>query len=173
MFIVDSIKKEEATGELKLLYTMIEKSLGFIPPHFELFATIDLEAMKEFFVYNQYMMTHDKINKKLLPFIRLYIAKKECRTYCSSLNVKILQAMGITQSVIDNIEEEIKNIPCEESQIVLLEGVIKALYEAENFSKKDLEKLYTLGFSDKDFFDLLNYASTFTAKSKVIEAYLK
>jgi len=47
MFIVDVIKKEDARGELKLLYKMIERSLGFVPPHFELFATIDIEAMKE------------------------------------------------------------------------------------------------------------------------------
>ena len=53
MFIIDVIKKEDAKGELKLLYSMIERSFGFVPPHFELFATIDMEAMKEFAVYNQ------------------------------------------------------------------------------------------------------------------------
>ena len=51
MFIIDTIKNEDATGELKLLYKMIEKSLGFVPPHFELFATIDMKGMKEFVEY--------------------------------------------------------------------------------------------------------------------------
>jgi hypothetical protein len=32
MFIIDVIKKEDAKGELKLLYSMIERSLRFVPP---------------------------------------------------------------------------------------------------------------------------------------------
>lgn len=51
MFIIDVIKKEDAVGELKILYKMIERSLGFVAAHFELFATIDIEAMKEFAAY--------------------------------------------------------------------------------------------------------------------------
>ena len=60
---------------------MIKRSLGFVPPHFELFATLDLEAMKEFLANSHYMMHHQKIDKNLLPYMRLYIAKKECRSY--------------------------------------------------------------------------------------------
>ena len=173
MFIINPIKKEEATGELKLFYTTIEKALGFIPPHFELFATIDFQGMKEFYAYNQYMATHKKIDKKLLPFLRLYIANKECRSYCSHFNDEILKSMGINQTILDDIGNEIKNIPCEETQLTLLLKVIKALYDSNVFSKKDLEELYTMGYNDKDFFDLLNYASNFSSKSKMIEAYLK
>ena len=36
MFIIEPIKVEEASGELKLLYKKIQKTLGFVPPHFEL-----------------------------------------------------------------------------------------------------------------------------------------
>lgn len=173
MFIINPITKEEATGKLKLLYTMIEKSLGFVPPHFELFATIDFEAMQEFFVKNKYMMTHKKIDKNILPFIRLYIARKECRSYCSNLNDKILHSMNVDKNIIDNIVEEIDNIPFDKSQVLLLLKVLKAVYEPENFARDDLEELYAVDFSDKDFFDLLNYASGFMSRSKMIEAYLK
>ena len=38
MFIIETIPPKEATGELKLLYRKIERVLGFVPPHFELFA---------------------------------------------------------------------------------------------------------------------------------------
>jgi hypothetical protein len=90
MFIVDVIKKEDATGELKSLYKMIEYSLGFVPPHFELFASIDIEAMKEFAQYNFKMMSHAKIDKNLLPFLRLEIAKRECRNYCINFNTQMV-----------------------------------------------------------------------------------
>lgn len=158
MFIIESIKKEEATGELKLLYKMLERSLGFVPPHFELFATIDIESMKEFLTHNQKMLTHPVIDKNLLPHLRLAIAQKECRTYCISFNTKMLEAG----------EYEI-----DAKQKLLMNKVLKSLNETENFTQKDLQELKESGFSDKDFFDLLNYASNFMAKSKMIEIYLK
>ena len=152
---------------------MIENSLGFVPPHFELFATLDLKAMVEFVQYNQYIMTHKRIDKNLLPYLRLYIANKECRNYCINFNAKMLQQMQIDEKIINNIEQEIENIPFESTQKTLLLKVLKAIYEANKFSKEDLNELSELGFSDKDFFDLLSYATNFMGKSKMIEVYLK
>lgn len=173
MFIIEPIKKEDTTGELKLLYRMIEKSLGFIPPHFELFATIDIESMKEFVQYNQYLMNHKIIDKNLLPYLRLYIANKECRTYCVDFNTAMLLKMEVDKNLINNLENEIQNIDFGKNQKILLLKVIKALYDSKEFGKGDLQELYSLGFSDKDFFDLLSYATNFMAKSKMIEVYLK
>ena len=173
MFIINPIKKEEATGELQALYAMIEKVLGFVPPHFELFATLDATAMRHFMALNQYMMTHAKIQKELLPFLRLYIANKECRSYCTNFNTQMLLKMGIDEKIIANIEKKIEEIPLETAQKMLLLKVIKALYEPQAFCKEDLDALYAQGFSNKDFFDLLSYASEFSAKSKMIEVYLE
>jgi len=173
MFIIESIKKEDATGELKALYKMIEESSGFVPPHFELFATIDLKAMREFVEYSQYIMKHEKIDSNLLPYLRLYIANKECRSYCTNFNTQMLLKMGADAKLVGNITEEIDNIPFSDEQKSLLSKVFKALYTPEAFAKNDLEKLYAFGFTDKDFFDLLSYASNFISKSKIIEVYLR
>ena len=164
MFIIEPIKKEDATGELKLLYRMIEKTLGFVPPHFELFATIDLEAMKEFLEYNRYMMTHEKIDLNLLPYLRLEIAQKECRTYCIDFNTHMLNEMGV---------EDFSNPELDDKQLLLMQKVLKAIYESSAFNKTDIDELKALGFVHKDFYDLLTYATNFMAKSKMIEVYLK
>ncbi len=158
MFIIDVIKKEDATGELKLLYKMIERSLGFVPPHFELFATIDMEAMKEFAAYNVKMLSHETIDKNILPHLRLAIAQKECRTYCVGFNTKMLEK---------------GRFEIDARQSILMQKVLKALQDTEKFDEKDISQLKEQGFSDKDFFDLLNYATNFMAKSKMIEVYLK
>jgi hypothetical protein len=173
MFIIEPIKKEEATGELKLFYRMAQRALGFVPPHFEVFATIDLPSMQAFMQLNQYMMTHPKIKRELLPFLRLYIAKKECRGYCTNFNTQMLLGMDIDKEIVDNIETSVGAIPLEKSQVMLLQKVLDALEDAQSFGQGDLEELYAQGFSDKDFFDLLNYACEFNAKSKMIEIYLK
>ena len=162
MFIIDVIKKEDAVGEMKILYRMIEKSLGFVPPHFELFATIDLESMKEFAMYNQKMMSHEKIEANILPFLRLEIAKRECRGYCMAFNTKMVDALNAKEEKF-----------FDEKQEKLLEKVLKSLYETSAFTRDDLEELYLLGFSDKDFYDIMSYSSNFMAKSKMIEVYLK
>ncbi len=173
MFIIPQIKKEDATGELKLLYKIIERNLGFVPPHFELFATIDIDGMKKFMEYNQKMLIHKNIDKNLLPFLRLYIAQKECRTYCVWLNTKFLTQMNVDKNIIENIQTQIENIPFDTRQKTLLLKVLKAIDTPNNFSKDDLDDIYALNFSDKDFFDLLRYASDFISNSKIVEAYLK
>jgi hypothetical protein len=162
MFIIDVIKKEEARGELKLLYKMIEKSLGFVPSHFELFATIDIEAMREFMAYNQSILNHKAIDKNLLPYLRLEIAKRECRNYCINFNSEMIKKMNL-----DDTE------PYDAKQALLLEKILKSIYETKLFDAEDLRELKENGFSNKDYFDLLSYATNFMAKSKMIEVYSK
>jgi hypothetical protein len=141
---------------------MIESSLGFIPAHFELFATIDIEAMRKFAEYNFKMMAHPKIDKNILPFLRLQIAKRECRAYCTIFNTQM------TQKMMDG-----DKLPYNKTQELLLEKIIKALYETQKFGSDDLDELKQSGFENRDFFDLLSYSSDFMAKSKMIEIYLK
>ncbi|MEJ2489363.1 MAG: hypothetical protein P8Y50_06210, partial [Sulfurovaceae bacterium] len=86
---------------------------------------------------------------------------------------QMLLGMDIDKEIVDNIETSIDAIPLEKSQVVLLQKVLDALEDAQSFGQGDLEELYAQGFSDKDFFDLLNYACEFNAKSKMIEIYLK
>jgi alkylhydroperoxidase family enzyme len=173
MFIIEPIREENITRELAIVFKMIEKQFGFLPPHFQLFASMDIEAMKSFIDYNLKMMKHEKIQKEVLPFLRLYIATKECRSYCTNFNSQILLKMGVSKDVIKNISSSISQIPIEQEQKVLLAKVIDAIERPQSFSKEDLNTLYENGFTDKDFFDLLSYASDFTAKSKMIEVFLE
>jgi len=164
MFIVDTIKKEQAQGELKLLYKMIEKNMGFVPAHFELFASIDLEAMKEFLEYNMKFLSHESIDATLLPYLRLEIAQRESREYCINFNTSILKSKGVT---------DLNNPQTEKKQILLMQKVLKAIYNSKDFSKIDLNELEEVGLAHKDFLDLLSYATNFMAKSKMIEVYRK
>lgn len=173
MFIITPIKVEDATGDLKLLYKKIQKVLGFVPPHFELFATIDRESLKDFVDYNLYFAKHAKINANILPFLRLCIAQKECRNYCISFNTRMLIANGIDKEIINDICSNIQKLPLDKQDKMLLSKTIYAIYNANKFSSHDLQELYTVGFGDKDFYELLSYATNFMAKSKMIEVYIK
>jgi len=173
MFIVKPIKTQEATGELKLIYKKIQKILGFIPPHFELFATIDSKSLMDFIEYNLYFKGHLNIDENILPFLRLCIAQKECRKYCVNFNTKILEKNGVDKQILNDIYSNILKLPFNEKQNLLLSKVIYAIYNASKFNENDLKELYEAGFSDKDFYELLSYATNFMAKSKMIEVYIK
>ena len=173
MFIVEPIKVENATGELKLLYKKIEKTLGFIPPHFEVFATIDIESLKDFIEYNLYFAKHQRIDAGILPFLRLSIAQKECRKYCVNFNTELLIANGYDKQLLSDVSLNINKLPFNVDQKLLLSKVIYAIYNADKFSKYDLQELYDVNFNDKDFYELLSYATNFMAKSKMIEVYMK
>ncbi|CAA6827452.1 MAG: Unknown protein [uncultured Sulfurovum sp.] len=173
MFIINPIKVVNATGELKILYQKIEKTLSFVPPHFELFATIDRESLKDFIEYNLYFSKHPKIDAKILPFLRLCIAQKECRKYCVDFNTKLLMKNGVNKQILSNICLNIDKLSFDIKQKLLFSKVIYAIYNTDNFSKEDLQELYDADFSDKDFYELLSYATNFMAKSKMIEVYIK
>jgi hypothetical protein len=173
MFITESIKKDDATGELKSIYTMIEKGLGYVPEHFELFGAIDVEMLKGFIKYNLYFKRHKKIDANLLPYLRLCIAQRECRNYCIRLNTKMLLSTGTDKNILSDIIENIDKIPFSNEQKLLLKKVLKAIYEAEKFTKDDLKELYQSGFNNKDFVELLNYGIDFMGKSRMIEVFTK
>jgi len=173
MFIIKPITVQEARGELKLLYKKIQKSLGFVPPHFELFATIDAKSLMEFIEYNLYFKNHPNIDEVVLPYLRLCIAQKEGRAYCIDFNTKMLQKMGIDSVMLKNIDAHISKLSLDERQKLLFAKVIYAIYNADEFGYNDLSELYNAGFSDKDFYELLGYATEFMAKSKMIEVYLQ
>ena len=173
MFIIKSIPAGEATGELKLLYKKNQKILGFIPPHFELFATLDPKSLHAFIEHNLYFAKHPNIDAQLLPFLRLCIAQKECRSYCINFNTKMLLSRGVEKELLGDICNNIEKLPFEPKQILLLSKVLYGIYNTQSFGEKDLKELYDVGFSDKDFYELLGYATNFMAKSKMIEIYTK
>jgi len=48
VFIVETITKEQASRKIQKMYEMIEQEIGFITPHFKLFATIDPKELQDF-----------------------------------------------------------------------------------------------------------------------------
>jgi hypothetical protein len=81
--------------------------------------------------------------------------------------------MGVDTQILSDIYLNISKLPFDTKQKLLLSKVIYAIYNADKFSSDDLEELYEADFSDKDFYELLSYATNFMAKSKMIEVYIK
>ncbi len=172
MFKIDVITKERAEGELKIAYKTIEKVMGFVPPHFELFGTLDLEGLKKFTKESILLQRSDLIDARILPILRLIIAKKECRRYCTGFNTKMLEK-DFDKEFIKEPLVRLSKLPVADEQKILIQKTIKAIYDSDNFAKEDIDELYNIGFDDKEFFKILNYCVKFMANSKMIDIYLK
>ncbi len=173
MFIIETIKYEEATGSLKEKYDKFFNLLGVVPPHLELLGTIDENLLDKFFGMVSSCLNHPTINANIFPYLRLYIANKEGCKYCKNFNTTMLKNKGVSDEELLNVMKNINNTPFELKDRTLLNKAIKAVYEPENFGKNDLEELYNLGWNNKDIFYIIDFASVFKGKGKMIDAYLK
>ena len=171
MFKIDVITKERAEGELKIAFKTIERIMGFVPPHFELFGTLDLEGLKKFTKESILLQRDEKIDARILPILRLIIAKKECRRYCIEFNTKLLEK-DFGKDFVKEPLDTLSKLSLAEEQKILVRKIAKAIYDSENFTKEDIEELYNLGFDDKEFFKILSYCVRFMANSKMIDIYL-
>ena len=173
MFIIKTIKYDEAKGSLKERYEKFYNLLGEVPSHVELLGSIDEELLDRFLLNITYFLNHPRINAQILPFLRLYISIQEGCKYCKGFNTKLLKKMNFSDSDIDNTMRDLNKAPFEQKDRVFLIKAIKSIYEADKFNEKDLDELHNLGWNDRDIFDIIDYVSTFKGRGKMIDAYLK
>lgn len=173
MFIIETIKYEEAKGTLREKYEKFFNLLGEVPPHVELLGSIDEELLDRFILNITYFLNHPKINPKILPFLRLYISNQEGCKYCKSFNTKLLEKMNFSEEEIDTTMSDLTKAPFEEKDKTFLLKAIKSIYEPNSFNENDLQELYDFGWSDRDIFDIIDYVATFKGRGKMIDAYLK
>ena len=170
MFIIET---NNAFDESVLkLFRLLKREMGFIPEHFKLFATLDPKGFESFMQQHLFFKRHPNMGNLLLPLLRFTLAKKERREYCINLNATLLEKAGIETKQLREIEAYYEALIGKE-QSTLLQTALKALYQTKSFSRDDIDDLKTYGFDHHDFYQLLNYATTFLAKTKMIEVYLR
>ena len=169
MFISEIKLNEETTKLLKI----IKKRIGIIPPHFELLASVNETKFKLFLQELSYMQGLNEINKDFFIFIRLYIAFKEGFNYCKKFNTKLLLALNYTQKQIDEVKQNIENIPLDDKHKKLATLSIKAIYEYETFSNVEIKQLHNIGWSDEYIYAAIDHTALLFKQARIIRAYLK
>jgi len=169
MFISE-IKLNEETRKL---LNVIKKQIVIIPAHFEFVASVNETKFKLFLQDLAYIHGLKKINKDYFAFIRLYIAFKEGFTYCKIFNTKLLLGLNYTQEQLNNVKEDIINIPFDNKHKILAKLSVKAIYDNKNFTKKDIDILYKYGWDDEYIYASIDHTALLFKQSKIISAYLK
>ncbi len=171
MFMVEenSAQKER----LAKIYKKVRVLYGDVPPQMQFLGNIEADYLEEFLTQLLRIVKHPHINPDLFGFIRLHVAFKEEYPYCKMFNTRFLQAKGYTQEQLDSAVADIMNVPFDEKHRALAVFALKAIYESRMCSKEDFEKLYAMGWSQKDVFDLIEHAGTIFRNGRILTAYME
>ena len=160
MFLI----KSNPNQEMQVVLRRIKQKLGFVPPHFELYATINPQRFMMFLEEINYISNHKNIDPDFFIFLRYHIAKKYNFTYCYKFNEEMLKAKGYV---------DFEQLPLDEKHQKLFDVVMKSMDKPEDFSNSEIESLKDLGWSDADIFDALDHGAFLFKFSKILRAYGK
>jgi len=159
--------------EMKVLLRGIRQKLGHVPPHFELFATINPTRFKMFLEEINYLTNHPHIQSDFFTLLRYTIASDNGFIYCINLNRAFLLAKGYTLEQLNGLEGTEKKLPLDERHQALLDAVMKAVYTPEDFTLEVIDALKILDWCDADIFDAVDHGAFLFRFSKVLKAYSK
>lgn len=159
--------------EMKILLRGIKQKLGHVPPHFELFATINPTRFKMFIDEITYLSTHAHINPDFFTLLRYTVASDNGFAYCIKLNQEFLLAKGYTLEQVHELEGTQKSLPLDERHQALFDAVMKAIYAPESFTIEVIDALKVLDWSDADILDAVDHGAFLFRFSKIIKAYSK
>ena len=169
MFIVEP----NPNREMKVLLRGIRQKLGYVPVHWELFATINPTRFKMFLEEINYLTSHPNIQSDFFTFLRYTVASDNGFTYCINLNKSFLLAKGYRLEQLHAVEGTQKRVPLDERHQALFNAVMKAIYEPKSFGVEVINALKILDWSDADIFDAVDHGAFLFRFSKVLKAYSK
>ena len=167
MFIIE----KELSLEGKLLTRVIKKKMGFVPKHFELFASLNPARLKMYLQELEYISTHKNIEPDFFTFIRLAVASKEGFEYCINLNRQILLTRGYTKEQLGALLKQ-NELPLNSKHKALFVATLDAMRKAESFTKESVDSLLNLGWSYEDIWDALDHGAFLYKYAKILEAFL-
>lgn len=168
MFIVETKLTPEAEKVLK----RVKKFIGHIPPHFELFATLNLKRFEMFLNEIFYLSMHKSIQPDFFALLRFYIATQENFNYCHHFNKALLIRLGYEKMQLKSFISS-KEIPLDAKHQELFLATLEALYQPETFTLTNIEHLKSIGWSDADIYDAIDHGAFLFKFSKILKAYSK
>ncbi len=168
MFIITP----EPNREMQVLLRGVRTKLGHIPPHWELFASVNPIRFKMFLNEINYLNAHQNIEKDFFTFLRYAIATDNGFDYCMRFNQKLLLSTGYTPEDLHAVEGRDKNIPLDEKHQALFDAALRAVYEPTNFTAETIASLHRIGWSDAEIFDAVDHAAFLFKFARILKAYI-
>ncbi len=168
MFIITP----EPNREMQVLLRGVRAKLGHVPPHWELFASINPTRFKMFLEEINYLTAHSNIEKDFFAFLRYAIATDNGFDYCMRFNQQLLLSTGYTPEDLHAVEGTDKNIPFDKKHQALFDAALTAVFEPDRFTAETIASLHRIGWSDADIFDAIDHAAFLFKFARILKAYI-
>ena len=168
MFII----APEPNREMQIILRGVRANLGHVPPHWELFASINPTRFKMFLEEINYLSAHPNIEKDFFAFLRYAIATDNGFDYCTRFNRQLLLASGYTLEDLHAVEGIDKVVPLDEKHQALFNAALTAVYRPEDFTAQTIASLHDRGWSDADIFDAVDHAAFLFKFARILKAYI-
>lgn len=171
MSILDGIvEPKEANGIVKQVYDKVEQKYGFV------LNAIKMQSMapETLAPYVGIVASYDDTNlgHKFRMITNRLIAELDKSEYCISLMNNVLeQKFGITKQEIDEIVKDYSKAPISEAEKALLGFIFKVLEDSNSTTKQDMQELCELGFSHKDIYDAIDFATLMQKFHMMLNAF--
>jgi len=157
---------------MKIILRAIKQKMGKVPPHWELYASINPTRFKMFLEEINYLNTHPKINPDFFTMLRYSVAEDNDFEYCKKFNREILITKGYTQEQLKAITAD-KTLPLDKACQALFNATLKAIYTPKEFTAYVIDELKALNWSDGDIIDAIDHGAFLFKFYRVLNAYLK
>lgn len=171
MFLLHTVRPEEAQGKVAEIYGAFPKEIG-VPLALQLMSASPGYLERQFDVIRHFM-SHPNLGFQLLAAIRYVVAAKVGHKACEDLNGGLLLRMGMTPEELAALLSDPAKSPLEEREAALFAFVLRAFEEPASVTAADVEALRGLGYADSDVFDALAHAAGMQAGSVMYKAFAR
>lgn len=168
MFIIDTVKPEDAQGAVAEAYGMFPARMG-VPLPLRMFSASPELIEKQADVI-KYYMGHESLSPPLLAAIRFSAARRLDYVPCVELNGRLLCAMGVPEEDLDKVVEAPDATPLEPREAALLAFVNKALDAPRDVERGDVDALCAQGWSQSAIFDAMAHGASLAAPAALFKA---
>jgi len=152
MALINYVKKEEATGQIADIYTMIENKMHVVPNAIQFHS-----ASPEFFgkimnVFNHFS-EHPSLDPVSVAYIRMLISNIAGGEYCVRFQSKLLLYMKVTQEAIEQAKGDYNLIQLDEKRKSLVCFVLDEMFDKMDNAEQRINELRKLGWADKDIYE--------------------
>lgn len=172
MPLINTIKPENATGELAELYGKIEAMRGRVSNSAQIFSASPELIKQQMSFIEYYMLKQKSLSMALLACIRTLVSDKNGCQYCVDFNASMLiNMMKWTPKEVEAMRADPNDAKLEEKEKAMLLFVLKAVRTPHEVDASDIQALRDLGYEDGEILDAVNHGARMSAIDIIFDAF--
>lgn len=159
MSLLQTVKKEDATGKIKEIYEDIHGTLGMVPNVLQM-CSLNSDILEAQWRNTKSIMGMKEDDRKLHIIIRLLVSDENSCKYCIGIYSSMLINMfRLSTDDISKIKENPSTAPLDEKRKALLLFTLQTTKNPKDITREDIKQLEELGITQKEIFDAVHNAA--------------